>query len=60
MRAVATLLLLLAACDRGPEVPTSADNRDLDEVGRMLDNADGNLANIDDGALQPRDSNPEK
>ena len=39
MRAVTPLFLLLAACDRGPELPTAAENRALDEAANMLDSA---------------------
>ena len=51
MRPIAALCLMLASCDRGPEVPTAADNRDLDEAARMLDNSTDNLSTIDEGAL---------
>ena len=53
MRYLAAMFLLLAACDRGPAVPTAAENRDLDEAARMLDNADDNLSTIDVGGVQP-------
>ena len=53
MRTFALLLLLLAACDRGPEVPTSAENRDLDDAATMLDNADSALPGADENALAP-------
>ena len=51
MRPIAALFLMLAACDRGPEVPTAGENRDLDEAARMLDNSNDNLSTIDEGAL---------
>ena len=53
MRWIAALCLTFAACDRHPEVPTEAENRDLDEAGRMLDSADNGLETIDAGAIEP-------
>ena len=53
MRRWICLGLLLTACDRGPPVPTGAENRDLDEAGALLDGAENNLAAIDDRDLQP-------
>jgi hypothetical protein len=51
MRAIALLFLMLAACDRGPEVPTAAENADLNVAADMLDDAPGNLSNIDENAI---------
>jgi len=45
------LLLLLTACNRGPDVPTAAENRDLDEAANMLDSADNALTVTSDTAL---------
>ena len=51
MRFFLGLSLLLAACDRGPPMPTAAENSDLDEADNLLDAAENNLAAIDTGAL---------
>ena len=53
MRALPLLCLLLAACNRGPEVPTAAENRDLDEAATMLDSADNALTGTSENALAP-------
>ena len=53
MRTAYCLLLILAACNRGPNVPTSAENQDLDAASRMLDNAETNLSEIDENGLSP-------
>ena len=58
MRWMLPLCLVIAACDRGPEVPTSAENRDLDEAGNLLDQAEDNLSGIDTGAVEDRDPAP--
>ena len=52
MRTILGLALLLSACDRSPPVPTTAENRDLDEADNLLDAAENNLAAIDTGALE--------
>ena len=57
MLRIAALCLTLAACNRGPEVPTPEENRDLDEAAEMLDKADENLSAIDPANLQS--TNPE-
>lgn len=47
MRPILVLALMLAACDRGPEAPTAAENKQLDEMERTLDaeaKRDGNGA----------------
>jgi hypothetical protein len=53
MRALPLLILLLSACNRSPDVPTAAENRDLDEAAAMLDGADDALAGTDANALGP-------
>ena len=50
MRWIVACFLALAACDRGPEVPSSAENRDLDDAGRMLDEAPNSLAPVESNA----------
>ena len=50
MRWIVACFLALAACDRGPEVPTSAENRDLDDAGRMLDEAPNSLPPLESNA----------
>ena len=52
MRVLLPFLLFVAACDRGPEVPTSAENRDLDSAADLLDQADNDLASINAGELE--------
>ena len=59
MRPIATLCLLLAACNSGPEVPSEAENRDLDEAAQLLDNADDNLATVDAGNLDVSSTEPQ-
>ena len=58
MRMILGFALLLAACDRGPPVPTAAENRDLDEADNLLDAAENNLAAIDTGALESNQPAP--
>ena len=53
MRALTLLFLLLAACDRGPDVPTSAENHDLDEAANLLDGADKALTGTNETAPAP-------
>ena len=48
-------MALLAACESGQPVPTSADNAQLDDAANMLDRADENLANVDEKQLPPSD-----
>ena len=49
------LLLLLAlgltCCERNPDAPTAAENRQLDEAANLLDEAPANLESIDDAGL---------
>ena len=52
MRRLAPLFLILAACDRGPELPTAEQNRDLDDAAARLDDAGNGLADIDDSELE--------
>jgi predicted small lipoprotein YifL len=52
MRILALFLLALAACDRGPEVPTAAENADLDHAADLLDDADNHLQAVDNRDLQ--------
>jgi hypothetical protein len=53
MRLILCLGLLVAACDRGAPVPSTAENRDLDEAGALLDGAENSLATIDSSGLEP-------
>ena len=53
------VLLCLSACNRGAAVPTPAENRDLDEAGRLLDNAESDLAGIDESGLAPAPADPQ-
>lgn len=59
MRLLILALLCLSACNRDPQVPTAAENQELDEAGRMLDDAEGNLADIDDNGLAPAPVDPQ-
>lgn len=59
MRLLMLVLLCLSACNRGAAVPTPAENRDLDEAGRLLDNAEGDLAGIDGNGLAPAPADPQ-
>ena len=38
-RLLYTFLLLAASCDRGPPVPTDADNAQLNDAANLLDTA---------------------
>lgn len=49
-------LLLLGACDRDRQAPSTEDNRRLDEAETMLDAAPDALDAIDDGAVMPKNS----
>ena len=53
MRTLLCLFLLLAACDRGPPVPSPAENRDLDEAANLLDAAENNLSAIEPVEHEP-------
>ncbi len=48
---------LLAGCESGQPLPTSADNAQLDEAANMLDRAPENLANVDEAELPLGDAN---
>lgn len=53
---VIALLMLIAACDGGPDVPTAAQNSDLDDAAGHLDNASAHLDGIDANALDDLDT----
>jgi len=44
-------LALLAGCNEDPAVPTSEENRQLDDASEMLNEAPANLEAVDDGGL---------
>ena len=44
-------LALLAGCSEDPAVPTSEENRQLDDASEMLNKAPANLEAVDDGGL---------
>jgi hypothetical protein len=44
-------LALLAGCSEDPAVPTSEENRQLDDASEMLNEAAANLDAVDDGGL---------
>ena len=51
---IATLLVclaLLTGCSGDPAVPTSEENRQLDDASQMLNDAPANLGAVDDGGL---------
>ena len=51
---IATLLVcltLLTGCSGDPVVPTSEENRQLDDASQMLNEAPANLEAVDDGGL---------
>lgn len=56
MRYVAALLLIVTACNRGPEIPTSAENGALDDAANMLDNAESNLSSVDEAGIHPNEA----
>ena len=51
MRYLAALLLIVTACNRAPEVPTSTENGALDDAANMLDSAESNLSSIDEPGI---------
>jgi len=53
MRVLTLFFLLLTACQRGPAVPTAAENRELDEAANLLDSADNALPGTDENELAP-------
>lgn len=44
-------LALLTGCGDDPAVPTSEENRQLDDASQMLNEAPANLEAVDDGGL---------
>ena len=50
------LFALTAACDRGPAVPSAAENADLDQAANQLDDASDRLNGIDDSAFHTPDT----
>jgi hypothetical protein len=44
-------LALLAGCSDDPAVPTTDENRQLDDASAMLNEAPANLEAVDDGGL---------
>jgi len=44
-------LTLLTGCSDNPAVPTSEENRQLDDASAMLNEAPANLEVVDDGGL---------
>ena len=49
-------IVLIAACDRGPAVPSAAENQALDEAANQLDEAPRRLDAIDDSELNVPDT----
>ena len=45
------LALGISGCQRNPDAPTAAENRQLDEAANLLDEAPANLEAIDDSGL---------
>jgi len=45
------LTLAVTSCQRNPDAPTAAENRQLDEAANLLDEAPANLEAIDDAGL---------
>ena len=54
--ALAAIFVILTACDSGPEVPSAAENQDLDSVSNQLDDAPSRLEGIDDSDLNAPDT----
>ena len=50
-------LVLLTGCSGDPSVPTSEENRQLDDASAMLNEAPANLEAVDDGGLGSADVN---
>jgi len=50
-RVIFLLTLVLVSCERNPDAPTAAENRQLDEAANLLDEAPANLEAIDDAGL---------
>jgi hypothetical protein len=49
-------LALLAGCSDDPAVPTTEENRQLDDASAMLNEAPANLEAVDDGGLNAANS----
>ena len=45
---IASALILLCGCNREPEAPNAEENRQLDDVANLLNQARANLDAIDD------------
>jgi len=50
-------LALLAGCSEDPAVPTSEENRQLEDASAMLNEAPANLEAVGDGGLGSADAN---
>ena len=50
-------MTLLTGCSDDPAVPTSEENRQLDDASEMLNEAPANLETVDDGGLGPANGN---
>ena len=58
MMKIAALFIVLAlatACSREQSVPTSEENRQLDDAANLLDQAPANLESVDDSGLGEAD-----
>jgi hypothetical protein len=53
------LFLLLAACERSSDTPTTEESRQLDDAANQLDQAPQNLEAVDDSALNAPAEMPE-
>jgi hypothetical protein len=51
-------LTLLTGCSDDPAVPTTEENRQLDDASEMLNEAPANLGAVDDGGLGPANETP--
>ena len=51
-------LSLLTGCGNDPAVPTSEENRQLDDASQMLNEAPANLDAVDDGGLGSANETP--
>lgn len=52
-----TCLVLLAGCGADRTIPTSEENRQLDDASAMLNEAPANLEAVDDSGLGSADAN---
>ena len=48
-------LALVTGCNGDPTVPTTEENRQLDDASAMLNEAPANFEAVDDGGLGPRE-----